>query len=225
MKCKACGAKIINKNTKCIFCGKEINTGKKSDKAAKKSTSVLLIVGIALIVISTVLLIIIKSQKLDNSSSYTEHTIAMEEYFRAKDYENIYSYVINHSIPYSGYEKYVQIYEICSLAHDITDSYNQLNKEIAADNYNIENTRLLIRSIVSRCITGINTCNTYLTDYNELGNEDALRYFSYYFKSFLSNNLHFSDEDISEMCSLSQITSATLEPFVDEAYTTLTNLN
>lgn len=225
MKCKTCGAKIKNRSAKCTSCGKEISTGKKSDKAAKKSTLVLLIIGIALIVISTLLLIIIKSQKLDDSNSYTEHTIAMEEYFRAKDYENIYSYVINNSIPYTGYEKYVQIYEICSLTHDITESYNSLNKELADDNYDIENTRLLIQSIVSRCITGINTCNTYLTDYNELGNEDALRYFSYYFKSFLSDNLYFSDEDISDMCSLSQITSSTLEPFVTEAYTILTNRN
>lgn len=225
MKRKTCDTKIKNRSAKSTSCGKEINTGKKSDKAAKKSTSVLLIAGIALIVISTVLLIIIKSQKLDDSNGYTEHTIAMEEYFRAKDYENIYSYVINNSIPYTGYEKYVQIYEVCALTHDITDSYNSLNKELADDNYDIENTRLLIQSIVSRCITGINTCNTYLTDYNELGNEDALRYFSYYFKSFLSDNLYFSDEDISNMCSLSQITSSTLEPFVTEAYNIMTNRN
>lgn len=222
MKYKACDAKDKNKTSKCKSCSKEINTGKKSGKAAKKSTSVLLIAGIALIVISTVLLIIVKSNKPDDNS-YIEHTIAMEEYFRAKDYENIYTYVINNSIPYTGYEKYVQIYEVCLLSHDITDSYNSLNKELADDKYDIENTRLLIKSIVSRCITGINTCNTYLTDYNELGNEDALRYFSYYFKSYLSDNLYFSDEDISAMCGLNQITSSTLEPFVTEAYNVLTN--
>lgn len=225
MKCRTCGAKINHKSVKCTSCGKEINTGKRSDKAVKKSTSSLLIVGIALIVISILLLTIIKSQNLTDNNNYTEHTIAMEEYFRAKDYENIYTYVINNSIPYTGYEKYVQIYEVCALTHDIKNSHNSLNKELIDDNYDIENTRLLIQSIVSRCITGINTCNTYLTDYNELGNEDALRYFSYYFKSFLSDNLYFLDEDISKMCSLNQITSSTLEPFVTQAYITLTNRN
>lgn len=213
MVCKNCGAEIKKSYPKCRKCG---TVNPKFGNKKNSDNKIILIIGIALIALSIIILIFFKINDFKVNEQHDKHISTLEQNLKNKDYELLCQYIDSNSISGTEFDKYLQVYSIYKYKRLAENSVNKLDS--CTSDSNPTDVNYTIQTAVSNCLYGITQCNIYINDNIKLNNEECLTGFIQDFKNILRSDLKLDEADIDTLCKLSDITEASLTPYISDIY-------